>query len=48
VANRYSAPPPRPLVARMAASAHEVTVPDLEAGVSLVTVTANGAIEVLE
>lgn len=48
VANRYGAPPPRPLMARMAASAQEVAAPNLEAGVSLVMVTANGAIEVLE
>lgn len=48
VANRYGVPPPRPLMARMAASAQEVAAPNLEAGVSLVMVTANGAIEVLE
>jgi len=48
VANRYSAPPPRPLIARMAASAQEVAAPNLEAGVSVVTVAANGAIEILE
>ncbi len=48
VANRYSTPPPRPLMARMAVSAQEVTAPNLEAGVSLVTVTAIGAIEVIE
>jgi hypothetical protein len=32
----------------MATSAQEVAPPNLEAGVSLVTVTVNGAIEVLE
>jgi predicted secreted protein len=43
-------PPPRPLYAvqqrAMATSAQEVTAPDLEGGVSQVTVTARGAIEV--
>jgi predicted secreted protein len=48
VANAYNAPQPRLAVARMAASAQDVAAPNLEAGVSLVTVTANGAIEVLE
>ena len=48
VANRYSGPSPRPLLARMAASAQEVTAPSLEAGASVVTVTASGAIEILE
>jgi predicted secreted protein len=48
LANGYSAPPPRPLMARMAASAPEVAAPNLEAGVSVVTVTASGAIEILE
>jgi predicted secreted protein len=32
----------------MAASAQEVAAPNLEAGVSVVTVAANGAIEILE
>ncbi len=49
VANGYNAPQPRLVAARMAAaSAQDVVAPNLEAGVSLVTVTANGAIEVLE
>jgi predicted secreted protein len=48
VANGYNAPQPRMAVARMAASAQEVAAPNLEAGVSVVTVTASGAIEVLE
>jgi predicted secreted protein len=48
LANGYGAPPPRLAVARMAASPQEVAAPNLEAGVSLVTVTANGAIEVIE
>jgi predicted secreted protein len=48
VANSRSAPQPRLAIARAAAPAQEVAAPDLEAGVSLVTVTANGAIEVLE
>lgn len=46
--NGYGAPPPRIPVARMAVSAQEVAAPSLEAGVSVVTVTANGAIEVIE
>jgi predicted secreted protein len=48
VANAYNAPQPRLAMARMAVSAQDVAAPNLEAGVSLVTVTANGAIEVLE
>jgi len=48
VANRYSAPPPRPLMARTAMSVQEMIAPNLEAGASGVTVTANGAIEVLD
>jgi len=48
VANGYNAPQPKFAVARMAASAQEVTAPNLEAGVSIVTVTANGTIEVIE
>lgn len=48
VANRHSAPPPRPLTARMAVSAQEVVAPNLEAGASVVTVMASGAIEILE
>jgi predicted secreted protein len=49
VANGYNAPQPRfAAVARTASSSAEVAAPNLEAGVSLVTVTANGAIEVLE
>lgn len=45
----YSAPPPRFAVARaMAAAAPEVAAPALEAGVSMVTVTVSGAIEVLD
>jgi predicted secreted protein len=48
VANGYNAPQPKFAVARMAASAQEVTAPNLEAGVSIVTVTATGAIEVIE
>ena len=45
----HSAPPPRPVMARaLAAGAPEVAAPDLEGGVSQITVTAAGAIEVLE
>jgi predicted secreted protein len=45
----YSAPPPRFAMARaVAAGAPEVTAPNLEGGVSLVTVTVGGAIEVLD
>ena len=44
-----SAPPPRFAMARaLAAAAPEVAAPDLEGGVSLVTVTVGGAIEVLD
>jgi len=48
VANGFNPPQPRMAMARMAASGQEVAAPSLEAGVSVVTVTANGAIEVLE
>ena len=48
LASGYGTPPPRVPMARMAAPAQEVAAPTLEAGVSLVTVTANGAIEVTE
>jgi predicted secreted protein len=44
----YNAPQPRFAVAVSARSAPEMIAPNLEAGVSLVTVTASGAIEVLE
>lgn len=44
-----SAPPPRFAMARaLAAGAPEVAAPNLEGGVSLVTVTVGGAIEVLD
>lgn len=43
----HNAPQPRFAMAR-AAAAPEVTAPDLEAGMSQITVTARGAIEVLE
>ena len=48
LANGYSGPPPRLAMARMAANVQEVAAPSLEAGVSLVTVAASGAIEVIE
>lgn len=41
-------PEPRFAMARAAASSQEVTAPNLEAGISQLTVTANGAIEVIE
>ena len=45
----HSVPPPRFATARaLAAGAPEVAAPDLEGGVSQITVTAAGAIEVLE
>lgn len=44
----YNAPQPRFAMAASARSAPEMVAPNLDAGVSLVTVTASGAIEVLE
>ena len=45
----HSAPPPRYAMARaLTAATPEVAAPDFEGGVSMVTVTAVGAIEVLE
>lgn len=45
----YSAPPPRFAVAHvMAAGAPEVAAPNFDGGVSVVTVTVGGAIEVLD
>jgi predicted secreted protein len=46
--NGYNSPQPRVAMMRMAASAQDVAAPNLEAGVTLVTVTANGSIEILE
>lgn len=48
VANGYNAPPPRLAMARAAMAAPDVTAPGMEAGVSTVSVTASGAIEILE
>ncbi len=48
VSSGHQVPAPRFAVARAAPAAQEVTVPNLEAGVSQITVTANGAIEVIE
>ena len=49
VSSGSSAPPPRFAMARaLAAGAPEVAAPNLEGGVSLVTVTVGGAIEVLD
>lgn len=45
----FSAPPPRFAMARsMAAAAPEVAAPNFEGGVSMVTVSVSGAIEVLD
>jgi predicted secreted protein len=45
----YSAPPPRFAMARtLAAGAPEVAAPDMEGGVSMVTIAVGGAIEVLD
>lgn len=49
VNNGYSAPPPRFAMARtLAAGAAEAVAPNLEGGVSMVTVTVGGTIEVLD
>ena len=49
VNNGYSAPPPRFAMARaLAAGAPEAVAPNLEGGVSMVTVTVGGTIEVLD
>ncbi|MBI3042222.1 MAG: SIMPL domain-containing protein [Betaproteobacteria bacterium] len=48
VASGHHAPQPRLAMARATAPAQEVTAPNLEAGVSQITVTASGAIEVIE
>ncbi len=49
VNSSQSAPPPRFAMARsLAAAAPEVAAPDMEGGVSRITVTAAGAIEVLD
>jgi predicted secreted protein len=49
VSHGFNAPQPRFAMARAAvASAQEVAPPGLEGGVSLITVTANGAIEITE
>lgn len=47
IANGYSGPQPRFAAARVAA-APEVTAPSFEAGTSQVTVTASGAVEVID
>jgi predicted secreted protein len=41
-------PPPQPFAMARAQAAPEVTAPNLEAGISLVTVNAHGSIEILE
>jgi len=41
-------PQPRFAMARAASASPEVTAPNLEAGVSQITVTANGSVEILE
>ena len=48
VAGGHNVPQPRFAMARAAASSQEVTAPAFEAGVSQLTVTASGAIEVVE
>jgi len=49
VSSGYNAPQPRfAMAARVAAAAPEVAAPGLEAGVSVVTLNASGAIEILE
>jgi predicted secreted protein len=49
VSNGYNAPQPRfAVAARMASAAPDVAAPNLEAGISVVTVNASGAIEILE
>jgi predicted secreted protein len=48
VASGYNAPQPRLAMARVATAGQDVAAPNLEAGVSTVTVSANGAIEILE
>ena len=48
VGSGYSVSPLRFAAARAAPSSQEVTVPNLEAGVSQITVTASGAIEIIE
>ena len=50
VTSGYNAPQPRLAMARLAApaSGQDVVAPNMEAGVSMVTVTAGGAIEILE
>ena len=49
VMSGYNAPQPRfAAAARMVAAAPEVAAPNLEAGVSIVTVTAGGAVEIVE
>jgi predicted secreted protein len=49
VSSGSSVPPPRfPMARALASSASEVAAPNLEGGVSLVTVTVGGAIEVLD
>ena len=49
VANGYNTPQPRFAMARaMSSGAAEVAAPGLEAGVSMVTVSASGAIEIID
>lgn len=49
VSNGHSAPPPRFALARaMTAGAPEVAAPALEGGVSMITVTVGGTIEILD
>ena len=48
VAQGYNGPQPRLAMAARGAMSADVAAPNLEAGVSMLTVNANGAIEVLE
>ena len=48
VSSGRAVPPPQPYMAMRAQAAQEVAPPNLEAGISLVTVNANGSIEILE
>ena len=41
-------PPPQPYMAMRAQAAQEVAAPNLEGGISMITVNANGTVEILE
>jgi len=48
VSSGHNVPQPRLAIARAAPTAQEMTPPSLEAGISVITVNANGTIEILE